>query len=113
MDARTDRRILQELDIVTYRSIARQRFGKHIPAGTKTSNNKTSIARQRRCKHASSTIEAVFFAWSVPRSYLEDNWRYKAVELKVHLWNVNQWAPEAEESPLLRFITRKCLVNTL
>jgi hypothetical protein len=30
-------------------------------------------------KHA-STIEAVFYAWSVPRSYLEENWRYSAVE---------------------------------
>jgi hypothetical protein len=26
-----------------------------------------------------STTEKLFSAWSVPRSYLEDNWRYKAV----------------------------------
>jgi hypothetical protein len=29
------------------------------------------------------------------------------VQLKVQLWNVNQQATEAEESPLLRFVTRK------
>jgi hypothetical protein len=39
-----------------------------------------TIAKQRRDKHASSTIQAVFSAWCVPKSYLEDNWRYSAVE---------------------------------
>jgi hypothetical protein len=38
--------------IVTYRPIARQRLGKHIPAGANTRNNRTSIARQRISKHA-------------------------------------------------------------
>jgi hypothetical protein len=47
-----------------YTSIARQRLGKHIPAATNTQ----------------ATIETVFFAWSVTRSYLEHNWRYSAVE---------------------------------
>jgi hypothetical protein len=37
----------------------------------------TPIARQQRRKHVSSTLEAVFSAWFVPRSYLEDNWRYR------------------------------------
>jgi hypothetical protein len=50
---------------VTYRSIARQRLGKYIPAGANARNNRTSIARQRISKHASLTIEAVFTAWSV------------------------------------------------
>jgi hypothetical protein len=34
-------------------------------------------------------------------------------KLRVQLLNVNQWATEAEESPLLRFVTRKRLVKTL
>jgi hypothetical protein len=33
-------------DIETYRSIARQRLGKHNPAGANEGNNRTSIARQ-------------------------------------------------------------------
>jgi hypothetical protein len=36
-----------------------------------------TVAMQWFGKHA-STIETVFSAWSVPRSYLEDNRRYKA-----------------------------------
>jgi hypothetical protein len=32
---------------------------------------------------------------------------------EVQLWSVNQWPTEMEESPLLRFITRKHLVKTL
>jgi hypothetical protein len=39
-----------------------------------------TVAKQRRGKHASSTIETVFSAWSVSRNYLEDNWLYSAVE---------------------------------
>jgi hypothetical protein len=56
---------------VTHKPIARQRLGKHIPAGTNARNNKTSIARQRGSKHASITIEAVFSAWSVQNGYKE------------------------------------------
>jgi hypothetical protein len=37
---------------VTYRLIARQRLGKHIPAGANARNDRTSIARQRISKHA-------------------------------------------------------------
>jgi hypothetical protein len=44
------------LDIVTYRPIARQRLGKHIPVGVNARNNRTSIARQRTSKHAFLTI---------------------------------------------------------
>jgi hypothetical protein len=33
--------------------------------------------------------------------------------LRVQLWSVNQRATEAEESPLLRFVTKKRLVKTL
>jgi hypothetical protein len=59
-----------------------------------------TIAMQWFGKHA-STIETVFSVWSMTRSYLEDNRRYKA-EFRVRLWSVSQWAMEAEESPLLR-----------
>jgi hypothetical protein len=38
--------------IVTYRSMARQRLGKHILAEANVRNNRTSIARQRISKHA-------------------------------------------------------------
>jgi hypothetical protein len=54
---------------VTCIPIARQQLGKHIPAGTNARDSRTSIARQRRSKHASSTIEAMFSVWSVPRGY--------------------------------------------
>jgi hypothetical protein len=40
----------------------------------------TSVAMQRRFKHAFPTIALVFSEWSVPKSYLEGNWRYRAVE---------------------------------
>jgi hypothetical protein len=33
-----------------------------------------TVAMQRRCKHASTTIRGLFSVWSVPRSYLEENW---------------------------------------
>jgi hypothetical protein len=35
-----------------------------------------------------------------------------ALQLRVQLWSVNQQAMEAEESPLLRFVTKKCVVKT-
>jgi hypothetical protein len=54
--------------IVTYRPIARQRLGKHIPAGANARNNRTSIARLRISKH---TIDDVFSAWSVQADYKE------------------------------------------
>jgi hypothetical protein len=38
-----------------------------------------TVVKQRHGKHASSKIEAVFSVLSVPRSYLEYNWRYSAV----------------------------------
>jgi hypothetical protein len=42
----------QVVHIVTYKPIARQRFGKHIPAGAKARNNRTYIVRQRISKQA-------------------------------------------------------------
>jgi hypothetical protein len=46
--------------IVTYRPIARQRLGKHIPAEANVRNNRTSSARKRISKHAYLTTESVF-----------------------------------------------------
>jgi hypothetical protein len=43
-------------NIVTCVPIPTQRIGKHIPA-THMHNNRTSVARQWTCKHATLTIE--------------------------------------------------------
>jgi hypothetical protein len=70
-------------DIVTYRPIAKQRLGKHIPAEANARNNRTSIARQRISKHYSLSIEIVFSAWSVQRIYKEGfSWE----ELVIRSW---------------------------
>jgi hypothetical protein len=42
---------------VTCTPIARQRFGNHVPVEANGRNNRTSIAKQLSCKHASLTIE--------------------------------------------------------
>jgi hypothetical protein len=55
--------------IVTYTPIAKQWFGKHIPAEAYARKNRTSIARQRINKQGLSTIDRLFSAWSVPRGY--------------------------------------------
>jgi hypothetical protein len=66
--------------IMTYRSIARQRLGKHIPAGANARNNRTSIARQQCGKHASSKREGMYFcvvrAEELPwrQLALQDSW---------------------------------------
>jgi hypothetical protein len=58
-------------NIVTYKPTARQRLGRHIPAGANTRNSRTSTATQRTSKHASLTIDAVLSAWSVQSGYKE------------------------------------------
>jgi hypothetical protein len=45
---------------VTYRPIARKRFGKRIRTEAYERNNRTSIARQRISKQALSTIERLY-----------------------------------------------------
>jgi hypothetical protein len=47
--------------IVTYRPIARQRRGKHIPGKAKAPDNEKSIVRQGRGKHISSALSAQNF----------------------------------------------------
>jgi hypothetical protein len=56
----------------------------------------------------------VYSLGPVLRSYLQDNRRYKQLswELRVQLRIVNPPTTEAEEYPLLRFVTRKRLVRT-
>jgi hypothetical protein len=61
----------QSLHNVTCIPIARQRLGKHNPAGANARDNRTSIAKQRISIHASLTIEVVFSAWSVRSGYKE------------------------------------------
>jgi hypothetical protein len=66
---------------------------------------------QRHGKHTSLTERLCFLC--VPCQGLILKTTGVIVELKVQLWSVNQWATETVESPLLRFVTRKCLVKTL
>jgi hypothetical protein len=49
---------------VTYRSTARQRVAKHIPATTNI-----STPRQRRGKHVFATIEETVFSMGPPRDH--------------------------------------------
>jgi hypothetical protein len=63
---------LWEDNIVMCIPIARERFGKHIPAEGNTRNNMTSITRQRISQHVSLTRVAVFSAWSVRSGYKEE-----------------------------------------
>jgi hypothetical protein len=70
-----------------------------------------TVCIHRRGKHTSTTIEGLFSALSVPRSYLEDNWTYSSVA--GYSPNSNDVRTEAGESSLLKFVTRKRLVETL
>jgi hypothetical protein len=76
--------------IVTYRPIASQRLGKHIPAEANAANNRMSTVRQKISKHASLTIEDMFSALSVESGYKEGfSW-----EGSVH---VRSWESSVEE----------------
>jgi hypothetical protein len=79
--------------IVTCIPIARQRFGKHLPAGANVLNDGTFIARQRISKHTSLTIEAVSSVGSVPRGYKRT---------KKFAWAV-KWRVEFREANLLGY----------
>jgi hypothetical protein len=54
--------------VVRAMTIARQRVAKHIPAEASKRNSRTSIARQRRGKHAFVTIEEAVFSVGRPRN---------------------------------------------
>jgi hypothetical protein len=77
--------------IVTYRPIARQRLGKHIPAGA-NARNRRSIVRQRISKHASLTTEAVFSVWSVQSGYKEVFSNIELVVVRSRQSSVVEWA---------------------
>jgi hypothetical protein len=62
---------MQREDTMTCVLTARQRLAKQIPARANERNNTTSIARQRRVKHASSTIGDVFSVRPVQSGYKE------------------------------------------
>jgi hypothetical protein len=53
--------IIEQVNSVTSRPIARQRLGKHIPEEACARNNRTSTVRQRISKQAFSTIEGLCF----------------------------------------------------
>jgi hypothetical protein len=50
--------------------IARQQVAKHIPAEANARKNRTSIARQRRGKHAFETTGEGVFSMGPPRDYI-------------------------------------------
>jgi hypothetical protein len=61
----------------TYRTIL-WRIDPLLGKDLETNNETTAVAMQRRREQASTTVELLletaFSAWSVPKSYLEDNW---------------------------------------
>jgi hypothetical protein len=59
-----------EDNIVTYKAIARQRLGKHIPAGASARSNGMSVARQRMSKRLKQygTIEDGVFLEARPEA---------------------------------------------
>jgi hypothetical protein len=68
------------------------------------------IAKQRLGKQA-STIESLFSAWSCQGVTSKTIGGIR--QLRAQLWRANQRQTVAEESPLLRFVTRKYLVKPL
>jgi hypothetical protein len=77
-------------------SVAKQRLGKNF-------SNRITVFKEVRATTGAMqwfgkyvwTIEAMFSEWSVPRSYLEDNWRYRN-QLTDHMWSGNQRITEIE-----------------
>jgi hypothetical protein len=98
-------------------SVSKQRLSKHGKHSSTIEKKFSmwSVPRPLLCNVAVNTPQqsrdCVFSSWCVPRRYLEDNSRYEAVGDSVV--RVNQRAMEAEEYPLLRFITRKRVVKIL
>jgi hypothetical protein len=54
----------------------------------------------------------VFSAWSMPRSYFENNWRYSSAVVG-YSPDTNDVSTEGQESPLLEAVTTKRLVETV
>jgi hypothetical protein len=101
---------------------SKQWLGKHVSAETNKRETieepvfyvvrTATVAMQRPGKHASSTIRRLCFLRGSCRGVILKTTGAR-VELSAQLWSANQWATEGEESPLLRFLTRKCLVKIL
>jgi hypothetical protein len=92
--------------LVRVMPIARQRIAKHVSAEEDARSNGTSIGRQqyRLC-----------FPWG-PRKVVKRELSSEAgssVKFSVQLWSDKSRETEAEEFPLLRFVTRKRLAKTL
>jgi hypothetical protein len=66
---------------VTYRPVARQRLGEHIPAEANESNNTTSITKQQISKQTLSTIERLRFLLGPCRGVIKQ--QRKSFELLV------------------------------
>jgi hypothetical protein len=105
---------------VTYMPIARQRFGKHIPEVTLSTIGHPLLGNGTINMHSWQQRDGVFRGVRAEGTVrrIKEYEKYRGVQrstkqLRVQLWSVNQRATEAEESPLLRFVTRKRLVKTL
>jgi hypothetical protein len=84
----------QDVDkFVTYRPVARQGLGKHIPAEAHTSNNRTPIARQWISKQAFSTTQRMFFLHGRCRDVIKGQRR--SFELVVENW-VEFWRRQSK-----------------
>jgi hypothetical protein len=81
------------------RPVSRQRLGNKVPIAT---NRRATI---------DVLLERGFSTQSMPRSYKEDNWGDQ-VQFCTGVCKEKNSAHE-DESPLLKSVTRKCLVKTL
>jgi hypothetical protein len=90
------------MDVYT-RAVSGQRLGKHIPiARHQILNNEKLYCNNGRC---------VFSTWSVARCYKQGT-RLELSQFCTGVCEERTWR-EAEESPLLKSVTRKRLVKTL
>jgi hypothetical protein len=79
-------------------SIARQLFGKHIPAATNTQQKKTSATTQRRCKQAFSTIGRLRFLRCPCRRAIKRtkkivwvSWVSRCQSARISAWELRNW----------------------
>jgi hypothetical protein len=100
-----------QLYISTCIPIAKKRVGKQIST---TEFSMSSVPRLLLCNGSVNTLQQqrLCFLRGPCRGII-----LKTIgatrQLSVQLWSINQQATEAEVSPLLRFVTRKCLVIAL
>jgi hypothetical protein len=85
------------LDTVTYRPIARQRFGKNIPA-----RKRTSIARQRISKQAFPTTERLCFLRGPSRGIINGQRRSFERVVFQELGRVMEMAAQGDSEEMTR-----------